>query len=165
MLVRTLGKADTIDFWHLRLSALRDAPELFGSTVEENQHRSLADVAGRELREEPGHFVVGAFTPELVGVAGLTRDPRKKRRHRANLWGMYVSPAARGLGVGRALVGEIIARARAEGVEQIILTVMAHNAPAIGLYRAFGFESYGHAPRAMILDGRAFDEELMRLVV
>ncbi len=161
VVVRQLDENDVEDYWQLRLRGFREEPELFGSSHEELAGRALAEVE-RDLRG--GNVVVGAFAPALVGIVGLHREPRRKRRHRAILWGMYVGREARGSGVGRALLDEIIRVARAtEGLEQIILTVMAHNAAAIALYRRFGFEVYGHAPRAMLLDGRAFDEELMRL--
>ena len=163
MKVRQLNEHDAADFWALRLRAFRDEPESFGSSYEESAGRALTDVA-RDLHPGEGHFVLGAFSPGLVGIAGLRREPRRKRSHRAELWGMYVSPEARGQGVGRALLDDMLRRARAAaGLEQIILTVMAHNQAAIALYRAVGFEVYGHAPRAMLLGDRAFDEELMRL--
>jgi ribosomal protein S18 acetylase RimI-like enzyme len=163
MQVGELNENDAADFWALRLRAFRDEPEAFGSSYEEQARRPLPDVA-RDLKPGDGSFVLGARAPGLMGIAGLRRETRRKRRHRAELWGMYVSPEARGQGVGRALLDEILRRARsALGLEQIILTVMAHNQAAIGLYRAVGFEVYGHAPRAMLLGDRAFDEDLMRL--
>jgi ribosomal protein S18 acetylase RimI-like enzyme len=163
MHVRDLGEGDAADYWALRLRGFRDDPESFGSSYDELAHRPVAEAA-HDLRIGEADFVLGAFAPELVGIAGLRREPRRKRSHRATLWGMYVSPEARGRGIGRALVDEIVRRARAAtGLEQIILTVMAHNQAAIALYRAAGFESYGHATRAMLLGDRAFDEELMWL--
>ena len=163
MHIRQLGEDDAPDFWTLRLRGFRHDPEAFGSSHDESVARPLAQVAG-DLRAADGTFVLGAFSPGLVGIVGLRREPRRKRRHRAELWGMYVSPDARGQGVGRALLDEALRRARAVvGLEQVLLTVMAHNQAAIGLYRTLGFVVYGHAPRAMILDDRAFDEDLMRL--
>jgi ribosomal protein S18 acetylase RimI-like enzyme len=162
MHVRRLGEADVEDFWQLRLRGFREEPESFGTSYEEAAGRPVAEVA-RDLGRD-GIVVVGAFAPGLVGVAGLDREPRRKRRHRATLWGMYVSPEARGQRVGRALVEELVRVARAtEGLEQILLTVMADNAPAVALYRKLGFEAYGPAPRAMRLCDRALDEVLMRL--
>src|SRR5262249_35115606 len=150
------------DFWKLRLRGFRDEPDQFGSSYEEQAGRAAADVARDVLA--PGTWVVGAFAPELVGIAGLTREPRRKRRHRAALWGMYVVPEARGRGVARALVDEIIRIARGEaGLEQILLSVMAPNAPAIGLYAKLGFVAYARVPRALLVGGRAIDEELMLL--
>jgi ribosomal protein S18 acetylase RimI-like enzyme len=160
MQVRQLDENDAAQFWALRLQGFRDEPESFGSSYEEQAGRPLAEV-GREMTD--GALVLGALSPRLMGIVGLRREERVKRRHRASLWGLYVSPEARRQGVGRALLGEILRRARAEGLEQILLTVMAHNQGAIALYRSFGFQIYGHAPRALLLGDRAFDEKLMRL--
>jgi RimJ/RimL family protein N-acetyltransferase len=161
--LRPLTETDAAEFWALRLRGFRDAPEAFGSSYEEQSARPLADVSA-DLRPAEGTFVLGAFAPGLVGITGLRREPRRKRRHRATLWGMFVAPEARGHGVARALLTELIRRARAvAGLEQILLTVMSGNQPAIRLYGGAGFEPYGHAPRAMLLDDRAFDEDLMRL--
>jgi ribosomal protein S18 acetylase RimI-like enzyme len=162
--LRPLGEDDASQFWVLRLRALREDPESFGSSYEEAMGRPLAEVA-RDLRAGDGGFVLGAFSSgRLVGVAGLRREPRRKRRHVATLWGMYVASETRGQGVGRALVDDLVGRARqVDDLEQIILSVMAHNQGAIALYRSVGFERYGHMPRAMRLGDRAFDEDFMRL--
>jgi ribosomal protein S18 acetylase RimI-like enzyme len=166
MQLRLLGEADAPAFWALRLRGFRDHPEAFGSSWDEASTRPLTDVAGDLRACDEAGFVLGAFAPTLIGIAGLRRDPRRKRRHRAALWGLYVDPDARRQGVGRALVQEMIQRARAlPGLEQILLTVMSHNQNAILLYRALGFQRYGQAPRAMRLDGRAFDEDLMLLAL
>ena len=162
MHVRLLREADIDDFWRLRLRGFREEPESFGTSYEEAVGRSMADVT-RDFQRD-GVIVAGAFSPALVGIAGLERETRHKRRHRATLWGMYVAAEARGQGVGRALVDELVRAARASsGLEQILLTVKAHNEPAIALYKKLGFEIYGTASRAMLLGDRAFDEALMRL--
>jgi GNAT superfamily N-acetyltransferase len=55
---------------------------------------------------------------------GFKREKGKKLRHKAIIWGMYVVPEVRRLGVGKALLKEMIGRAREmEGLEQLILTV------------------------------------------
>jgi ribosomal protein S18 acetylase RimI-like enzyme len=81
------------------------------------------------------------------------------------IYSMYVAPEARGQGVGRALLSEVIARARAlDGVEQVYLEVVASVPAARALYRSLNFEVYGRRARALKLDdGRYLDEELMVL--
>jgi GNAT superfamily N-acetyltransferase len=64
---------------------------------------------------------------------------------------MYVRPAARGRGVGRALLERLVAEARAAGYRMIKLDTDTHAifAAAIRLYRAFGFvecERYNSDP-------------------
>lgn len=52
---------------------------------------------------------------------------------------LYVDPAARGLKLGKALAGAIIAEARRLGHRRIVLDSLPSMATAIGMYRAMGF--------------------------
>lgn len=54
---------------------------------------------------------------------------------------LYVDPAARGLKLGSALVNRIIEVAKERGYREMRLDTLAHMAPALGLYRAAGFET------------------------
>ena len=50
--------------------------------------------------------------------------------------------SARGRGVGRRLVGSLLAWARQHGAKQAILQVQGDNAPALKLYRSLGFTHF-----------------------
>lgn len=50
-----------------------------------------------------------------------------------------VEPSARRRGIGRALVEEVLAYARAHEAAKVLLEVRASNAAAIALYRGLGF--------------------------
>ena len=52
---------------------------------------------------------------------------------------LFVREAARGRGVGRALVAEVVQRARARGCRRVELDVNEDNPPALALYEAAGF--------------------------
>lgn len=160
--VRRLRAADAAAFQALRLAGLRLHPDAFGSSFEEEVDRPL-DRIGQSL--ETG-FVAGCERDgTLVGVAGLWIGVSAKTRHRGGLWGVFVDPVARGLGVGERLVAAVIDEARGQ-VEDLILTVSAHNATAIALYRRLGFTDYGLDRRSLKLaDGGYVDELLMRLDV
>lgn len=66
---------------------------------------------------------------------------------------VYVAEAARGRGVGRALLGHLLERAPGLGVERLVALVFAHNAPSLGLFAALGFERWGELPGVAVLDG------------
>ena len=70
-----------------------------------------------------GGAVFGAFAEgRLAGTAGFAIPQREKKRHKGVLWGVYVQEAARGQGIGRALVEAVIGHA-AGRVEQLHATV------------------------------------------
>src|SRR5262249_46690016 len=109
-------------------------------------------------------FVVGSFEhAKLTGTAGFFRRKYNKERHKGHVWGVYVSPEQRGKGVGKALMLEIIRRAREiEGIEQITLVASA-KLPAQKLYESVGFESYGIEPHSLKIGNQYVDDVLMVL--
>lgn len=168
MRIRELSESDAETYWVVRLRALREEPEAFGSSYEESKDRPLSVVTER-LREvtQDDNFLLGAFEDSgaLVGIVAFVRAPGKKNRHIGDIFQMYVASEARGKGYGRALMEALIARARAvDGLEQLILAVVTSNAAAVALYRALGFEVYGVQRKALKLGaGHYLDEQLMVL--
>src|SRR5690242_2468112 len=111
MYVSKLTETDAEDFWNIRLRALRDNPEAFGSSYEESLTIPLASVVQR-LRNESttgDNFILGAFEQTLVGIVGFRREPGIKEQHKGMIWGMYVTPEMRGKRIGKALISQTIA--------------------------------------------------------
>jgi ribosomal protein S18 acetylase RimI-like enzyme len=65
----------------------------------------------------------------------------------AELTDLFVAPAYRRRGVGRALIERIEQMARAGGAAEVIILTGFDNAPAQGLYRALGYGDYALALR------------------
>lgn len=163
MMIRRLVPQDAESYLTLRLKALQNSPESFGSTYEEEKDYSVDKYKIRFQSEDS--FTFGAFEDGgLVGIITLVTEQRIKLRHRATIVAMYVSPDMRGLGIGKALIIEAINKAKElQGVEQIYLTVVTTNKSAKKLYSLLGFEIFGTEKRALKLDGVYFDEDLMVL--
>jgi L-amino acid N-acyltransferase YncA len=165
MVVRKLTEGDLEAFWTLRLQALTDNPEAFGSTYEETLARGKESILQR-LRQGDGMFYLGAFEETLIGMVGFRREEGTKDRHKGLVVSMYVLPERRGHGTGKALMQELIAQAQQlAGLEQLHLAVVTKNRAACRLYRSLGFEVYGTTPRALKLGEQYWDEDLMVLYV
>ena len=166
MLVRKLTENDLEAAWRVRLRALKDNPEAFGSTYEETLARGKAWMLQRLRGKEDETFYLGAFEENLIGLVAFFREEGTKSRHKGYVISMYVFPESRGLGAGKALMQELIARAkRLEGLEQLQLAVVTTNQAAIKLYRSFGFEVYGTEPHALKMGEEYWDEHLMVLSI
>ncbi|GLH82288.1 N-acetyltransferase [Bradyrhizobium sp. SSBR45G] len=159
MTLRRLGADDAASFKAIRLEALQASPELFGSTYELENALDVAWFAGRLADAH----VLGAFhAGKLVGTAGFSVQQGPKVVHKGRLWGMYVRPGARRLGLGRLLVRALLDVAR-EQVEIVQLTVIRDNEPARKLYDSLGFVAFGMEPRASKHGDRYYDETHMML--
>ncbi|MGE5674554.1 MAG: N-acetyltransferase family protein [Mycobacterium leprae] len=164
MEMRRLVPADIAAYKAIRLEALELAPEAFGSDLAEQRTMSDAEWLVR-IGGSDDAYIVGAFEGgQLIGTAGFSRERRRKTRHKGGIWGVYVTPAARGQGVARRLMAAILEDARhQEGLEQLTLAVVSENAAALALYRQLGFTVYGTERHALKLNERYLDEELMLL--
>jgi DNA-binding MarR family transcriptional regulator/GNAT superfamily N-acetyltransferase len=67
----------------------------------------------------------------------------KENKTTAKLRLLLVEPAARGTGLGRRLVDECVAFARAKGYRKLVLWTHAHLAAARHIYQAVGFRKVG----------------------
>ena len=149
--------ADVALYRDIRLEALRNSPEAFGSAFEAENAQPITWFADRL----GSSTVLAAFQgAALVAMAGFAIQPGPKRAHKGLLWGMYVRPTARQAGVGRQLVEAICDLARRH-VELIQLTVVHDNARARQLYASLGFVDYGLERQALKHNGRYYDEVLM----
>ena len=156
--IHQLTPADAADYRTIRLAALQNAPEAFGSTYEMEAGRSMS---GWEERLQTPGAVAAFMDGKIVGMARFVQDAGSaKERHKGSVYAMYVAPEARGRGIGSALLDALISHASGI-VEQLRLGVVDTNAAAIGLYRKHGFEIYGTEKRALKSEAGYSDEVLM----
>ena len=122
----------------IRLRALADAPDAFGSTYDEVAAWPL-DSWAAQLQK------IATFVAVVDGEdVGLVRGARDALQPDAAwLISMWVSPEVREQGVGEALIDAVVEWARISGVRRVLLDVGDHNQPAIALYARKGFEPNG----------------------
>ena len=163
MQIRRLQLTDAPLYRAFRLRGLREHPDAFTSSFEEENVRPLADTDKR-LAAAGSEKLWGAFVDgELAGMVGLSHETRAKNRHKAGLVGLYVASESTGQGLGRALVDAVLTEARACGVERVVLTVTDSNRAACALYTRAGFTAFGREPDAIRVDGISFGKQHMHL--
>lgn len=133
--VRRLTADDWPVYRDVRLRALAADPRAFGSDLAREQ---AFDEPAWRLRAATA--TVAYCNEVAVGVIGWhwTDEPV-----RADLVAMWVDPAARGSGVGDALVRDVVDQVVTARGAALELGVVATNAPALALYRRAGFVETG----------------------
>ncbi|MEU9852841.1 GNAT family N-acetyltransferase [Streptomyces sp. NPDC047974] len=110
-------------------------------------------------RHLPEEHLVAELDGTLLGYVRVGRPtPLPSNAHVRQIQGLAVADAARGQGVGRALVRAALAKAAADGATRITLRVLGHNGPARALYEAEGFTVEGVLPGEFVLDGEPADD-------
>lgn len=152
MPITRLTPRDAAAYRALILHAYALHPDAFTTSATE---RTGFPLSWWENRLAPGddakEVVFGAWEAgALVGLAGLSFEPREKARHKATLFGMYVDAQHRSLGLGRQLVAAALDYGRSRSGTQLVqLTVTEGNTAATGLYMSLGFVPFGTEPFAV----------------
>ncbi|MDZ7674408.1 MAG: N-acetyltransferase family protein [Acidimicrobiales bacterium] len=106
--------------------------------------------------------VVAEIDDEVVGFASLSAY-KERPAYRATVEdSVYVSRAARGSGVGRALLAEIVEVATARGFHTVIGRIVGGHDASIRLHRAVGFTHVGTEREVGRKFGRWLDVEIMQ---
>ena len=160
MKIRCLTSEDGRIWKSFRLAALKNSPDSFSSSYEEES--AWSDLAFQDGLNKSRIFA--AFIEDnLVGSAGFYRLGPAKINHKGVIWGMYTHPDYRKSGIASALIQEIKHHADHLGLAQLHITAIANNVAAIKLYQKLGFKIYGTEPRALKVGNVFFDEHLMVL--
>ena len=116
---------------------------------------------------DAGHLDVLRFASELDGrvVGWLAVSPTSRRECYRGVveHSVYVDAAARGRGIGRALLERLVAEAPAHGIWTIQTSIIAGNEPSLALHAAAGFRVVGRRERIAERDGVWHDTVLLEL--
>lgn len=145
--IRRLRPGEAALFRRIRMRALKESPEAFGSSYESALARrpeSWAEQADASA-SGPDRATLLAFAgAEPVGIMALYRHaPGAESGELIQVW---VAPEARGRGLARALFEALQTWAQASGFQRIRATVAGGNAAVLGFYEGLGFQVEGPAP-------------------
>ena len=100
---------------------------------------------------------IGAY-PEsegsLVGWAALSSVSKRKAYAGVAELSGYVTAAARGQGVGRALLQALILESERNGIWTLQASIFPENQASLKLHESLGFRTVGHRERVSTLNGR-----------
>lgn len=163
--IRRLESKDVSLYRKTRLEALKQEPDNYGSTYEEESAKERLAYEDYIEQQSPIHVVFGAFDgDDLIGIMAYFRDERRKLWHRGKVTQVYVAPSYRGRGVAKQMLTQLVDHAFGQdGLEILTLEVVTTNAPAIRVYESLGFRAYGTMEHYFKTDRGYFDQQFMSL--
>jgi predicted GNAT family acetyltransferase len=126
--VRRLGPDDWADFRDIRLRALADAPDAFGSTLEREEAFTEDD-----WRQRVTVPIVVVDDPHPVSIGGIFDNAGTP-----HVWGMWTDPEHRGRGHARTILDALIPPGTAAQLD-----VNTRNGGARTAYERYGFVATG----------------------
>ncbi|MDQ7262827.1 GNAT family N-acetyltransferase [Paracoccus sp. PS-1] len=162
MIIRPAEERDLaaiLDFWN---PLIRETTVTFSS--EEKTAEGLARmIAGR--RAAGRAFLVAEEAGEVLGLASYDQFRSGNGYAHCMEHTIILAAAARGRGVGRALMAALEDHARAAGAHGMIAAVSAENEAAIAFHRAIGYGPAGFVRQAGRKFGRWLDLVLLQKIL
>lgn len=124
----------------LRLRALKEEPQAFGSTYEENLNHPDAYWKQRledSFKKDTQWLLFARLNNQLIGMIGAYLE----KEDQAEVIAMYVMPETRGKGISKLLMKELIKKIKINNdIKKIIITVNPEQKAALHLYHNVGFQ-------------------------
>lgn len=135
--VRTLGTDDWQTYRQVRLAALEDSPEAFVATADQEQGYDDERWQERMVRSKR---ILATRDGQTVGVVSLGRTASPDDDQQVGeIFGLWVTPAARGTGVATALINASAVAARDNGDTHVLYWVGTDNGRAVAFASGIGF--------------------------
>lgn len=153
----------TDDQWstlrEIRLSALRESPQMFLSTEDREKVWEQPDW---EAEFKRGDWYFGEVDDSPVALIGVTREPEMPPRE-CYIEYMWVSPDYRRQGMAQHLLRTLLNSLRDSGVDKVMLWVLDGNYTAVRLYERLGFKSTNEVQPILTRPGRTEARMLLYL--
>ncbi|MCM0638110.1 GNAT family N-acetyltransferase [Cellulomonas wangsupingiae] len=140
MLIRRVDEDDWQTVRDVRLRALRESPDVFGSSL--TREERFAESHWRMRLRTSATWVALDDAQVPRGLVSLIQEPGSPEddRHVVSLW---VAPEVRRTGTGWELLDSVVRGAATQGAATVSLWVVEDNASAVDLYVRAGFTRTG----------------------
>lgn len=139
---------------------------LEGTATFDVEPRSLDDQKRWLVDRSGGHVVlVAELDGAVIGFGSLSKFRERAAYSTTVENSVYVDPAHHRMGVGRALLAELIERARLHGFHSVIARIAGSNAGSVALHESVGFEMVGVEREIGRKFGRWLDLTEMQLLL
>ena len=165
VIYRKLEITDIADYRALRLECLKEFPDNFGTTFDEESRNAKLKFEKPIEQNDQDKFMFGAFyEKQLIGIVGFQKEDRRKTKHRGEVTSMYVSAKFHGRRIGENLLRNLLDEAfQLEGLEFVELSVVSENQSAVKVYEKIGFKTFGIHPNYFKSEENYQHQTLMQL--
>jgi len=165
---RRVNPKESKKYREIRLGCLKNHPESFGSTYEDEVKKSKLFFETCIKDKSQVNVMYGAFdlsdNDKLIGICGFAREERGSRQHWGSIVQVYLKPEYRGKNISFELSKFVIENIFMNNeIEYITLGVVMGNDSAFKLYEKLGFVQYGLQKNYIKYNGKYFDQIFMRL--
>lgn len=140
---------------------------LHSTAVYDYEPKELTDLyPWFEERQQKGFkLIVAEYENKVAGYAAYGIFKPKKGYQYTVEHSVYVSENFQGKGIGKILMADLIAIAKAEGIHSMIGVIDADNKSSIEFHKQFGFKETGFLKEAGFKFGRWLDVTFMQLIL
>jgi phosphinothricin acetyltransferase len=160
---------------HARLATIDDAEATRSIyNLEVTESTVTFDLVPRTLEQQQAYLVarsgahavlVAEDAAEVVGFASFSPYRDRPAYSTTVEDSVYVRRDQQGKGVGRLLLGELVALARSHGFHTMMARIVGGHDASIALHRALGFEFLGTEREVGRKFGRWLDVDVMQLLL
>ncbi len=170
IIINSLSNKDWKKYKKIRLEALKINPEAFlnsyADVLKYPDQKWQEDL--RKSAKKDGTFYLFAFDKDkIVGMNGAHwRNDKKTISHIIEVFGVFVTPAYRGQGIGKKLMEGVINEVKKDSqFKKIKLGVNAQNLPALKLYQNCGLKIVGKLEKELKFGNKYCDEIMMEMMI
>lgn len=163
MTVKRVTSSDWQEYKKIRLEALKNEPQAFGSSYNKENERTESEWQNKLAKSEDlnGISFFYAILKEgvFVAIGGAYQDNNKQW----NIIAIYTKKEVRGQGLGQEIFKSIINELKARKIKKAYLCVNTLQIAAQALYKKNGFVIKQIIKDQLLGDGRYYDEVEMSI--